>query len=402
MESPCGSHKRPSKGGRSLALVALLSLVAAYAWGFLSQDTEAFQSLQRSFPGKQLERTVGTNRIYRLTDPGTQAYEGDVVIQGTQGWGGPLTATIWIAPDETIHNVVILSHKETPSFFQQLKGNGFFGQFSNRSITEDLKVNGGIDAVSGATISSMAVAKAVRLGAQRVATEVHGHPHKKEPEAWNIGKDEGILFALFAVVIGCLLARFMKARLFVLAFCILFLGIHMNRPISLSSLASILLGYLPPLHGQPFWWVLTGGVLLITPIMGKNVYCYWMCPFGGLQELLTKTGGIAFRVNPRITRVIKKLPLFFLWIALMIVFITRNPAMGAYEPFATLFSLHGSSVQWYLVTVALFGAFLIPRFWCRFFCPVGALLNRMARFKKGLKKRWTAPSVPPKKVCNEE
>ena len=66
----------------------------------------------------------------------------------------------------------------------------------------------------------------------------------------------------------------------------------------------------------------------------------------------------------------------------MIMFLTANPAMGTFEPFAVLFSFKGSGLQWYLVSIAIFGSFLIPRFWCRFFCPVGVALKILAKTKK--------------------
>ena len=402
METPCASGSRKSRVGGVLTLLALISLMAAYAVGFFVQGNESFQTLQKAFPGKQLETTEGSSELYSVTDLKTHADEGHIVTRETLGWGGPLTTATWIGSDEIIREVAVLSHKETPSFFQHLEGNGFFEQFAGRSITAPLTNDGEIDAVSGATISSVAFTKAVREGSHRVAAEQYGHPMKKEAEAWNVGRNEIVLLIVFAVVIGCLLLKRMKARLFVLAFCILFLGIHMNRPISLASLASILLGYLPSLHSQPFWWLLVPGVLLITTLMGKNVYCYWMCPFGGMQEFATKIGGVSFRLNKKVTGAIKHLVYLFLWMALMIIFLTRNPAMGAYEPFATLFSLRGSGIQWTLVTVALAGSFLIPRFWCRFFCPVGVILNRLARLKKRIKKKWASISPRPKEALHED
>ena len=68
----------------------------------------------------------------------------------------------------------------------------------------------------------------------------------------------------------------------------------------------------------------------------------------------------------------------------MIAFLTSNPALVAYEPFATLFGFKGTGVQWYLVSVAVIGSFLIPRFWCRFFCPVGAFLKQVLKFQKSI------------------
>ena len=72
----------------------------------------------------------------------------------------------------------------------------------------------------------------------------------------------------------------------------------------------------------------------------------------------------------------------------MITFLTSNPGLGTFEPFATLFSLKGAGIQWYMVSVAIIGSFFIPRFWCRFFCPVGLCLNQAGKVKTGFRKGY--------------
>ena len=146
----------------------------------------------------------------------------------------------------------------------------------------------------------------------------------------------------------------------------------------------LLLGYFPSIYEQTFWWMLIVGTLLLTMLYGKNLYCSWMCPFGALQEFITLIGGGRLRLSKRIIKTAEYSVHFFFWLAFMIIFLTRNPAMGTFEPFATLFGFKGIGVQWYLVSVAVIGSFLIPRFWCRFFCPVGAFLKQVLKFQKAI------------------
>jgi polyferredoxin len=76
--------------------------------------------------------------------------------------------------------------------------------------------------------------------------------------------------------------------------------------------------------------------------------------------------------------------------------------LGNFEPFATLFSLRGLEVQWYLVTMALLGAFVIPKFWCRFFCPVGGFLKQVVWLKRTIIARFKASAVSMKELSDEE
>jgi polyferredoxin len=71
-----------------------------------------------------------------------------------------------------------------------------------------------------------------------------------------------------------------------------------------------------------------------------------------------------------------------LWLALMIIFLSSHPSLGAYEPFAMMFSLQGIGVQWYILPISIIGAFFITNFWCRFFCPVGRSLTTILQFRR--------------------
>lgn len=388
MKATKTTHRGLARGRRLITLLALISLAAAYYYGFFAKGNESFHTIQAGFPGKSLEKTNNSKWLFNVIDNETGAGEGLVVVQESQGWGGPLRTATWIGQDKEIRRVVVVSHKETPSFFQHLVGNGFFEQFSGKYVNEAFEPKEDVDAVSGATISSVAFTKAVRKGAHKVANEQYGYQIEEPPIEWNIGKDEIVLGLLYTVVLICLVKKFLKARMFVLGFSVLFLGIRMNRPISLSNLTSILLGYLPSAHEQLFWWLLVAGVLGLTMLMGKNFYCYWMCPFGGIQELVTKIGGVRFRLDRRVTGILKNMVYIMLWLALMITFLTSNPGLGMFEPFATLFSLKGTGIQWYMVSVAMIGSFFIPRFWCRFFCPVGLCLNQVGKVKTGFRKGY--------------
>ena len=165
-------------------------------------------------------------------------------------------------------------------------------------------------------------------------------------------------------------------------FSLFFLGFYLSTPITVSAFGSLLMGYIPSLSENLFWWLLVLGTMFMTMVMGRNLYCAWACPFGGMQEFINKIGGITVQVHSTINRAAQWIVYLFFWLSFMIMFVTNNPANGTFEPFAVLFSLKGFSVQWYLVSVAIIGSFIIPRFWCRFFCPVGLILRYVAKIKK--------------------
>ena len=389
-------------GKKLIVLLAVLSLALAYASGLLANKQETLVVLQGHFPDQTVTRVTSEKPYFEVKNRDSGLREMLVVVEETQGWGGPLTVGSVINTEGVLQKVLVLDHKETPSFFDHLVQNGFFNQFADKPVDAPLQTGTDIDAISSATVSSVGFTKGVRLGAHWVGTEIFGMEIPPEKEEWKIGHEEFLLLGLYALILLCLLKKYYRLRLYVLAASVAFVGFYVNRTISISNIGSLLLGYVPAPHEQLFWWLLVVGTLVLTLLLGKNFYCAWMCPFGGLQEFITKVGGLNFRVSRRLEKILRGMVYFLLWFALMIIFITRNPALGNFEPFAVLFSLHGLGVQWYLVTLALLGAFVIPKFWCRFFCPVGGFLKQVVWLKRALTARFRLPVVSRKELSDEE
>ena len=122
--------------------------------------------------------------------------------------------------------------------------------------------------------------------------------------------------------------------------------------------------------------------------MGMKREFSQLCPFHHIQRWLHKLGknNFAFSewINIHGVRVVNVL----LWLALMLIFVTRNPAIASYEPFSMLFSLDGVGVQWYILPLALFGSFFIKDYWCRLFCPLGRGLNILVEQRQQVRKWW--------------
>lgn len=385
----------PTTGRRLVLLLAMLSLVLAYAAGLTARAREDVAVVQGHFPGMKVARVAAEKPCYEVVDPATGARQMLVVVETAQGWGGPLQVGVVIDGAGVVREVLVLAHKETPSFFLLLDQNGFFRQFAGRPVDAALRIGADIDVLSSATISSTGFTKAARLAAHSAAREFFARPVPEEHTVWQIGYAESLLVVLYAVILVCLVKRYQRVRLVVLTLSILLVGLYANRTLSIANIGSLLLGYLPPPREQLFWWLLVVGGLALTLLLGKNFYCSWVCPFGGIQELVARVSGLNIKISAAVETLLRGTVLVLLWFALMVMFLTRNPALGNFEPFATLFSLHGLEMQWYLVTVSLAGAVLIPRFWCRFFCPVGGFFKQVVLLRKRLVANCTRAVLPP-------
>jgi len=127
--------------------------------------------------------------------------------------------------------------------------------------------------------------------------------------------------------------------------------------------------------------------LVVLTILGSRGFCGWICPFGSLQEWLGMLGRKMFRkrFNPAGAwdRWLNKLKY-----AILVVIIALTWHLGAlvfrdYDPFLAFFHLGFgiSELPWaYAVLgVVLVGSLYIERFFCKYACPLGALLGVLGK-----------------------
>ncbi|WP_185826777.1 flavodoxin domain-containing protein [Shewanella canadensis] len=310
-----------------------------------------------------------------------------VVIAAGTGYGGPFVLGVRALKGENsarIKEVVVLSHKETPAYLQKLINNNFFRQFINKSVTDNFLLEEDVDGISGATVSSKGFTKAISEALHKGAQSHLGYEKTWHEVEWSPGLNEALMVALFLMVLVVVYAPRNIAKPFklILPFASLaFVGFYVNASISLGTLAGIAMGYVPEFRQYPIWWIIVGGVLGGILLLGRNLYCGYLCPFSVIQDLLQKVSGIKLALRPGMARNARRVIYGLSWLALILIFLSRHPALGSYEPFGMMFSLQGMGIQWYILPFSLLGSFFVPQFWCRLFCPVGLYLSEAVRLQ---------------------
>jgi len=136
---------------------------------------------------------------------------------------------------------------------------------------------------------------------------------------------------------------------------------------------------------------------LVTTVFWGRVFCSSLCPFGALQDIIE-------RIVPRSWR--RNLPQWLhdraLWLKYVILagLITMAVAYAElsvfqyFEPFGTLFYQSQSLLLWAILFLFIVGTIFVPRFYCRYACPLGASLGviSIAAF-------WKIKRVPQCEVC---
>ncbi|MBM4143557.1 MAG: RnfABCDGE type electron transport complex subunit G [Lentisphaerae bacterium] len=102
-------------------------------------------------------------------------YAGAAFRASADGYGGPIELMVGLRADGTVNGLaVVAADRETPGLGSRIKEAAFLDRFKGRSARDARwcavrKDGGEIDAITGATISSRAVAQAVRAGLEAYA-----------------------------------------------------------------------------------------------------------------------------------------------------------------------------------------------------------------------------------------
>ena len=169
-----------------------------------------------------------------------------------------------------------------------------------------------------------------------------------------------------------------RLRWLTLGLGLVVVGFVFNFQLSVLNLAAV--ASLRPSVSFSFW-ILFGLSILTAPLLGR-VYCGWICPFGALQEVthrvVPKRGE-----SPPAHRHFELLKYVILWETTLAAVLTANLAYADYEPFMTLFARRGAPLMWLFLGSVLFFSLFRYRFWCRYFCALGAFYQMLSRSRLG-------------------
>jgi len=307
-----------------------------------------------------------------------------------RGFAGPLNLLLAVDRAGVLRGVRYVESQETPSYIDGI--DHWLAELAGADLKQGPLTLARVDAMSGATITSRAALESINQAAARASDAAFGKSipvlgEKVEPR---LGAGFWATLLLLIAFVPVHLSGSERARLALQVASLGVLGVWLNTLVTEVDLVNLSLGHAATLSENPQRWLLLAFVGVSTILFGQ-VWCGCLCPFGALQEFLSRLGrllGVRSYPDRRIEQRMRFTKFLLLGLMLIAVWLTGEGFWAYFNPMQHAFGGRLSGWMGTLVAVVLLGSLVYVRFWCRYFCPLGALLalgNKLALLQ------WLAP-----------
>lgn len=307
------------------------------------------------------------------------------------GYQGPTETRIGIRAGGEIVGVAVGSSFDNEPYVTYVRDDDYFRSLFKRYNLPELAQldlhKARIEGVSGATMTSLAVAR----GIVKAATDYEAaHQRKTAETATNHQRHWRTAATLTILALGIIL------------------GLTSLRGIAWLRIAFqvVLIGYLGLMSGELLslamfvgWgqsgipWqnaiglvALAAAAIALPIARGNNIYCSHLCPHGAAQQLLPRNWRLRRLPSALVTALHWIRPMLLAWVVLV--------AAGNWpfnlvniEPFDAYSWRAAAWPTTAIAIVSLLASLFIPMGYCRYGCPTGAVLEYLRRHSRS--ERWT-------------
>jgi Na+-translocating ferredoxin:NAD+ oxidoreductase RnfG subunit len=298
------------------------------------------------------------------------------------GYQGPTDAVIGFDTAGKVAGVAVLATFDNEPYVGYVRDDRAFRRVYRGMTIEELAgldpSATGVEGVSGATMTSQAVAEGiVRAARAHAATPATGR-------SWLAGLARDLdgprLGALGLVAVGIATA-FTRLRgtwfgrlalpLAVLAY----LGFGAGALLSQAQLWGWAQAGVP--RGAVVLMALAAAAVVLPATTRKNVYCSHLCAHGAAQQLLVRFAKPRRSVPGRLRPWLTALPWALLALAILAAFLHLPLNLVDLEPFDAYLPTVAGAAALAIFTVSLLASAFSPMAYCRHACPTGALLDHL-------------------------
>ena len=298
---------------------------------------------------------------------------------GIIGYQGPIDVLLVFENNGTLKTMQMRSSFENEPYADYPKDDYYLPSlFVGHSIPQLAEMNETADqyeGVSGATMTSQAMAKGIVEAARQWEAEQKRAEAKKTWIVWGIGETGSfavIILAGFVAFTKRGKTKFFRRSLQVLLVC--YLGL-VNGDILSQSLFAGWAQNGVPWERAPILALLTLAALLVPMATGKAFYCHQLCPHGAAQQWMGKLRKPSLRLPVKLGKFLETVPFVLLILVLLVAITSSGFPLANLEPFDGYVWEVAGGIAIAILLISLITSAFVPMAYCRYGCPTGAVLK---------------------------
>lgn len=296
------------------------------------------------------------------------------------GYQGPIDSLLAFDQNGALKSLEIRSSFENQPYADYPNEDTYFASlFTGRSIRQLADMNlteEEVEGVSGATMSSMAMAEGIVEVARSWERERIRSLEAQKPWVQWKARDSGslavILFAGFVAFAKRGKTKFFRISLQILI--VAYLGLANGDILSQALFAGWAQNGIP-WQRAPILAILSIAALTVPMTTGKAFYCQRLCPHGAAQQWMRKLRKRPLLLPKKIDRSLTKLPAVLFAMVILLAFTTSAHTLAMLEPFDAYVWQVAGAVTVALALISLIASAFVPMAYCRYGCPTGAMLK---------------------------
>lgn len=293
------------------------------------------------------------------------------------GYQGPTDTLVAVGADDKTVGIALRKSYDNQPYVGYAAGDySFPSLFEGLTVEELAKLDPKeeeIEGVSGATMTSMAMAYGLPKGAEAALA-----PPVERPERRVIVSIRD--YGTFAVLAGAMVMAFTNlrgkrwARIGFQLVLVVYLGFLNSDMLSQALLAGWAQSGVP-WRIAPGLVALSAAALLVPVFTKKQLYCHHICPFGAAQQLIKQRLPWSWHPPARLAKGLSLMPFALLALVVWTAMTHASVNLAGIEPFdAFVFWIAGGATI-FVAIVGLAFAAVTPMAYCRFGCPTGMMLG---------------------------
>ena len=316
---------------------------------------------------KPLPHYTGTVDAGKVTTPA-------ICVSTTQvgpvfkGYVDEINTLVVLDEKGIIRGVKIIAHKETPEYMRRVIDDGFIERMVGKDIQKGLH---DVDTVTGASITALAIRNDVVSAAGQAAFSVYSIDAPVPPiPSWFVALQSPVFLAVLISLVFALYAKFgrwPKSHRNTVSglISIALIGIFAMTPFTLTHISQLLKTGLPGPENALI--TLLALFIILTSFLAGPVWCQYACPFGAMQEFLSKVPIRRWKISTRVFLISREIRYLVLFVCVIGIFGFGKDSFSSVEPFGHLFGRSEMTAAWVFIIVTLLASVFVKRFWCRFF-----------------------------------